>query len=218
MSKQNKHDCLIAIQSSIQGLSKKANNPFYKSKYVTLSDILGEVKPILNDNDCYLTQNIEVKERDLVILETKICYKDGEVLLKSTAPLPIGSQDVNNPQKWGSAITYMRRYSLTALLGIQEEDDDGNKAVNNRSSQLNKLADCADQDMREVNRKANEEMYRGLKVDIERCGSVSEMKGLLSEKKSSFKKLQKYAPDLFDKLMDCKDSMKEILDPEGEES
>lgn len=119
------YDDLIKVQSSLESVGKSSLNPHFKNKYANLTDILSVVKPALNNNNFFLTQKILIKDSSEV-LKTEITHKSGQVL-ESEAPLNIA--DRNNPQKYGSAITYMRRYSLTALLGIEEEDDDGQKAT-----------------------------------------------------------------------------------------
>ena len=119
------YDDLIKVQSALESVGKSSLNPHFKNKYANLTNILSVVKPALNSNNFFLTQKILIKDSSEV-LKTEITHKSGQVL-ESEAPLNIA--DRNNPQKYGSAITYMRRYSLTALLGIEEEDDDGQKAT-----------------------------------------------------------------------------------------
>lgn len=115
---------LIKAQKEIGKIYKDKINPHFKSKYVPLNSILEEIKPALNDNNFFLTQKI-CTEADQEVLKTEITHVNGECL-SSCAPLNIA--DKNNPQKYGSAITYMRRYSLTSLLGLEEDDDDGQRA------------------------------------------------------------------------------------------
>lgn len=119
------YDDLIKVQSALESVGKSSSNSHFKNKYANLTDILAVVKPALNNNNFFLTQKILIKDSSEV-LKTEITHKSGQIL-ESEAPLNIA--DRNNPQKYGSAITYMRRYSLTALLGIEEEDDDGQKAT-----------------------------------------------------------------------------------------
>lgn len=118
-------EALMKAQSEIGSLSKIKDNPFHKSKYVPLSSILSEVKPVLNSNKFLLTQIIEV-EGDKEVLRTNITHVNGECL---TSCAPLNVSDKSNPQKYGSTITYMRRYSLTSLLGLEEDDDDGQTAI-----------------------------------------------------------------------------------------
>ena len=123
------YDDLIKVQGALESVGKSSLNPHFKNKYANLTDILAAVKPALNNNNFFLTQKVLIKDGSEV-LRTEITHKSGQVL-DSEAPLNVA--DRNNPQKYGSAITYMRRYSLTALLGIEEEDDDGQKATQQKA-------------------------------------------------------------------------------------
>ncbi len=123
------YDDLIKVQGALESVGKSSLNPHFKNKYANLTDILAVVKPALNNNNFFLTQKVLIKDGSEV-LRTEITHKSGQVL-DSEAPLNVA--DRNNPQKYGSAITYMRRYSLTALLGIEEEDDDGQKATQQKA-------------------------------------------------------------------------------------
>jgi len=122
------YDDLIKVQGALESVSKSSLSHFNK-KYANLTDILAAVKPALNNNNFFLTQKVLIKDGSEV-LRTEITHKSGQVL-DSEAPLNVA--DKTNPQKYGSAITYMRRYSLTALLGIEEEDDDGQKAAQQKA-------------------------------------------------------------------------------------
>jgi hypothetical protein len=61
-----------------------------------------------------------------MFVKTIVMHVSGEVLTSRT---PIVSQDLTNPQKMGSGITYAKRYGLQAAFGLPSEDDDGNKAA-----------------------------------------------------------------------------------------
>jgi len=125
-------EALIKAQSEIGAIYKDKINPHFKNKYVPLNSILAEIKPVLNANNFFLTQKI-TNEGEQEILKTEITHINGECL-SSSAPLNVAEK--NNPQKYGSAITYMRRYSLNSLLGLEEEDDDGQKASQSRSQPI----------------------------------------------------------------------------------
>lgn len=177
----NQHELTIKILSSITALTKKKDNPFFKSKYVDLPTILQEIKPILFENECYLTQQITASEK--ATLKTQIFHKSGTVLLEATAPIPV--KDINNPQNWGSAITFMKRYSLTALLGIEEEDDDGNKATKTTKT---------DYVMMEV-------LNLFLLEKVNKCSSSDELKDIWNNNKRYFNKLEEESKKDYDKLI-----------------
>jgi len=111
---------LLEFQKRIQAIKKDGKNPHFKNTYATLPQILSEVKPILSDLGLTLIQPIADNAVNSIIL-------DGEkTLIRSFIELPSGL----NPQQIGSAITYFRRYTLSSLLALEIEDDDGNAASN----------------------------------------------------------------------------------------
>lgn len=111
------HQKLLKVQSEIGAISKKANNPFFKSKYFDINMLIAEVLPILNKHGITLLQPIS---------DGEVCsaISDENETIESRIALP----DINDPQKLGSAITYFRRYTLQSLLALQAEDDDANLA------------------------------------------------------------------------------------------
>jgi len=116
---------LNKVQGELKPVEKSKSNPHFRSKYATLEDILEVAIPLLSKHGLVLIQSLAGTETSPT-LETIIAHVSGQNI-KSTAPLfckELTSQGL------GSAITYMRRYSLMAILGISttDEDDDGNRA------------------------------------------------------------------------------------------
>ena len=111
---------LFAVQQEIGKISKDKKNPFYNSEYFDINKLIEHCTPILQKHKILLLQPIK-KGSVCTILR---CEETQEQE-KSCLDLP------NNidPQKIGSAITFYRRYTLQSLLGLQSEDDDGNKAI-----------------------------------------------------------------------------------------
>lgn len=110
---------LALVKKEIGTLSKNASNPFFKSKYLDLGEILTNLEPLLEAHKMVLLQPIN---EDSVC--TEIHDLESGQSVSSCIKLPI----LTDPQKVGSAITYFRRYSLQSLLALQTDDDDGNKA------------------------------------------------------------------------------------------
>lgn len=110
---------LLEFQKKVNAIKKDGKNPHFKSTYATLTQILSEVKPILNDLGLVLLQPISDSKVGTVILNEK-----NELIAETWLRLPEGL----NPQQMGSAITYYRRYTLASLLALELEDDDGNLA------------------------------------------------------------------------------------------
>lgn len=204
---------LIKVQKEIENLTKNEDNPFYKSKYVPLPDILAQVKPVLNNNNFLLTQRLQIDFNGEVLL-TQLIHTSGEIL-ESKGLLKINDKDKNDPQKYGSAITYLRRYSITALLGLVEIDDDGNKAAGksgNKSTAFpTSLGKAADEDMKKIQEEENEKQFARIKDAIESCGSPEELQAVWENNKLIINKLKKYASNLYQLLLLSKDSMKKTL-------
>lgn len=110
---------LLEAKKEIGKISKDSTNPFFKSKYFDVNGLLEHVEPILQKHGLLLLQPIEAEWVKTQIFDIETGEK-----VSSEIHLP----QLNDPQKLGSAITYYRRYTLQSLLGLQAEDDDGNRA------------------------------------------------------------------------------------------
>jgi len=120
---------LNKAQSEMSGAQKKSANPFFKSKYANLEEIITCIKTPFADNGLSYMQ-FPIAEDGRAGVETIIMHTSGEwisnvLLLKCSK---------NDPQGMGSAITYARRYSLQSAAGVPSEDDDGNSANGNKPS------------------------------------------------------------------------------------
>ena len=115
---------LVAAQKTFGPALKSSSNPHFKSRYADLAACVEAVIDALNANGIMLMQqNTECS--DGVIVETVFLHESGEMLSSGKLHVPASKQD---PQGYGSALTYARRYSLMAACGIAPEDDDGNAA------------------------------------------------------------------------------------------
>ena len=100
----------------------------YAFRYATLDKILDLARPVLAAEGLVLFQPISTNEKGGLVLVTRLLHRSGE-WMETSIPLPAPGGD---PQSFGSAVTYLRRYAVTALLGIaSDEDDDGNRAAGN---------------------------------------------------------------------------------------
>ena len=101
----------------------------YTFKYAPLDTILAAVRAPLSTNGLAITQLLDGPD-----LVTVLLHESGATL---TARSPLPHHDGDTIQQYGSAITYLRRYALQAMLGIaSEEDDDGNAAAGNRAAEV----------------------------------------------------------------------------------
>ena len=112
---------LCKFQGEVEKIKKTETNPFFKSKYASLSDILDVIRHPLADNGLSFVQF----PSGLYGLTTMLMHESGEWISESYTMEPTKK----DPQGAGSVITYQRRYALGAILGLNiDVDDDGNEA------------------------------------------------------------------------------------------
>lgn len=111
---------LCKAQAEMSGAKKKAENPFFKSKYANLEEIINCAKDALSDNGLSISQ-FPVTDEATAGVTTLLMHSSGQ-WIEDTLLLKCAKQD---PQGMGSAITYARRYAYQSVLGIPSEDDDG---------------------------------------------------------------------------------------------
>jgi len=133
------YGALLKVQREIKNPENSAVNPFAKSKYAPLNEILNMVRPLLNKNGLILIQNTGANEEGAYV-QTILAHESGEVLTFDR--LCLRDERQSNPvQAMGSAISYGRRYQLTSILGIAgEEDTDGNAKSNPKTATNKKPA------------------------------------------------------------------------------
>jgi len=111
---------LSEFQISVGKVTKDATNPFFRSKYASLENVIDTALVPLNANKLSFAQFPDGDG-----LYTLVMHESGE-WIGAHASLELKG---HTPQDQGSAITYMRRYALSAALGLAtEDDDDGNAA------------------------------------------------------------------------------------------
>lgn len=115
---------LLQAQRAITFAVKDAKNPHFKTTYADLSAVIDAVKPALNEAGIAFLQMPAPSDRDSLALTTRLIHESGE-WIESTATCPLQKSD---PQGYGSAVTYLKRYSLASAVGLYQEDDDGNAA------------------------------------------------------------------------------------------
>ena len=114
---------LIKVQEQLQPATKDANNPFTKSKYATLNSIMDSCRDALLSNGIWLCQYPVPTEPGYLGLVTKLTHAESGQWQSSLAVVPLPKAD---PQGVGISMTYIRRYALSAMLGIVTEvDTDG---------------------------------------------------------------------------------------------
>lgn len=123
---------LVKAQRQFGPALKTNTNPAFRSKYADLSACVEAVIDALNENGIMLSQRTLEAETGVTV-ETVFLHESGEQWSSGPLHVPASKQD---PQGYGSALTYARRYSLMASCGIAPEDDDGNAASKPREARV----------------------------------------------------------------------------------
>ena len=116
---------LVKAQKAFGPALKQSNNPHFRSRYADLASCIEAVIDGLNDSGIALIQKTHPSDSNEVVVETIFLHESGEMLSAGLFRVPAIK---NDPQGFGSALTYARRYGLMAACGIAPEDDDGNAA------------------------------------------------------------------------------------------
>lgn len=116
---------LCKVQLILESAKKDSENPFHKNKYADLTSVWSVCRKPLSENGFAVVQSLcGADQTGRSIIMTALLHTSGQ-WAKSYLHMPSKDQ---SPQGIGSAITYARRYSLSAIVGIVQEDDDGNQA------------------------------------------------------------------------------------------
>lgn len=116
---------VLLAQKSLGAVTKSGDNPFYHSKYATLTDVIKLIKNIFNEAGIVILQPV-----DGDYIRTILLHAETGEFLSSKTRIVISKKD--DPQAYGSAITYARRYALQSFLLIPTEDDDAESAMNRK--------------------------------------------------------------------------------------
>jgi len=134
MEQSEKIDQLAIALSKVQSESLLAltdsTNPFFNSKYADLSSVWGVTREPLVKNGLSVAQTLDIAEDGSPIIVTTLMHLSGQWLRGRLKMKP----DKPGPQAVGSCITYGRRYSLAAMIGVCPEDDDANSATKNQKT------------------------------------------------------------------------------------
>jgi hypothetical protein len=123
---------LVKAQAAMSHAAKDAKNPHFKSAYSSLASVIDAVRPALSSNGLAFVQKLHTAEGGVAV-ETVLIHESGQEMSFGVLFIPATKQDA---QGYGSAISYAKRYSLQAALGIASEDDDGQAAVKTRPAPL----------------------------------------------------------------------------------
>lgn len=136
---------LAKVLPTLENAKKNAANPHFKSKYANLSAVMAAVEPIAEHGLWYRQQPHD--KPDGACIETIYMHESGEEM---SAGLTFVKADKQNPQGFGSAMTYARRYSLQAAFGLDAEDDDGHAASQPRQKPVTTETALSDDQLEQI--------------------------------------------------------------------
>jgi hypothetical protein len=125
---------LVKAQGQIHGARASGINPHFKAEYSTLADIWTACRPALAANGLAVVQTPGKTRqnedgRNYLSLDTQLVHESGEWIEQSLT-MPLAKID---PQGYGSALTYARRYALASMVGVVTVDDDAENATNHNA-------------------------------------------------------------------------------------
>ena len=115
---------LAKAQGELQNVHKNAANPFFKSKYADLAEVLNIIRPVMADNGISITQHPSYGEGN-VYVTTLVSHSSGQ-WMQSCLSAPVAKADA---QAVGSAVSYCRRYAIASIAMVAQTDDDAEGAV-----------------------------------------------------------------------------------------
>lgn len=122
------HAKLLEFQKLNITVEKDGKNPHFNSEYTTLDEVLSKVKGPLNNLNVVIVQAPGYRTETNADMEyglfTRLIDTEDDSFIEGFVPY----LEATNAQKLGSNLTYARRYSLIAMLGLGDDDDDGNAA------------------------------------------------------------------------------------------
>jgi hypothetical protein len=178
---------LAKAQGEMQAAIKDSINPFFKSKYADLGSVWDAARPVLSKNGLCIMQTTEMLGEKIVMITT-LAHVSGQ-WVKSFLPL---NPSKNDSQGIGAAITYLRRYSLSALVGVVcDNDDDGEtavgrgKAVPEKQKEEEKISANEISILSELINKLDEETLKGFMTWLKKSFNAT---AVIDLSKSAFEK------------------------------
>lgn len=175
---QNLSKAMAEFQKSIKQPLKDANNPFFKKPYVPLENVVEAITKTGSSLGISFMQFASSDETGSIEVATLVMHSTGEYI--EFPPVRMKPES-NKPQAVGSAITYAKRYALSAIFGItSDKDDDGNEATGLNTQVENQLQQQAKQQVMQEDTTGKIEKYW---TELEKLGvDVTEVKKYLCDK------------------------------------
>jgi ERF superfamily len=191
---------LSKAQGEMQAAIKDKVNPFFKSSYADLGSVWDAARPVLSKYGLCVMQTTEMSaDGTRIIMVTTLAHTSGQ-WMKSFLPL---NPAKNDSQGIGAAITYLRRYSLSAIVGVVcDDDDDGETAVGRGKQQMRQDQPPAFQNQSQSIEKVDKKEVAALTTLIQNLDEESNRSFLEWIKKSySAQSIQDIPKSCFEKCM-----------------
>lgn len=155
---------LSKAQGEMQAAIKDKVNPFFKSSYADLGSVWDAARPVLSKYGLCVMQTTEMSSDGArIIMVTTLAHTSGQ-WMKSLLPL---NPAKNDSQGIGAAITYLRRYSLSALVGVVcDDDDDGEEDAGRGKQQPKSIQNTTSQNSQSTNQNQKEISEKVGKTEI----------------------------------------------------
>lgn len=172
------YTALSKAQSEMEVSKPTKLNPFFRSKYSDLPNIVKSSRPYLSKNGLSIIQRILTNSNGRMFLYTRLCHSSGQ-WIESNMPINPSKGDI---QSIGSYITYIKRYAYSAMVGVvsSDEDDDGEAAMKEKRAQKPTVE--------KISKKELEELSNALKDEEKVLKSI--LKGYKIQKLSDLPKSQ----------------------------
>lgn len=120
---------LASAQAELQPATKNSQNPFLKNRYADITAVYTAIRSVLPSHGLAVVQTMIPAEKGFVAVRTTLLHESGEWIAGEISMPCQSDKGGIGPQQVGSAITYARRYSLSAIVGVVSEDDDDAEAA-----------------------------------------------------------------------------------------
>src|SRR5699024_4412478 len=128
----------VEAQKEVSNPKKNAENPYFQSKYATLDSVIDAYKTAYAKHGISVSEN-PIEENGNVGVQIILMHESGQYIIYDPFMMPFGKATAQNK---GSATTYSRRYTLSAVMNIAaDEDDDGNMVTDDAKKEHNKSKD-----------------------------------------------------------------------------
>jgi hypothetical protein len=192
-------EALSKAQGTLDHAKKDVKNEFFKSKYADLASVIDAAKKPLADNGLAVIQSTRITESGAIVLVTMLSHISGEWVSSEYPVNPVKS----DPQGYGSALTYARRYAFSAITGVASEDDDGNSASGNVPAKNAKTVYGTN--------KAMVDKYKDIVSQIEQAETHEQLKDVWKTNNSHIIAMRNLDETYYEQLEAAKDKQKTAI-------